>query len=102
MSDGAGCPACGSHQVGATFGPRGTVWSSTVVRVPIPGRTPPYVLAYVDLDDGPRLLCHLEGHVERAPVGTPVELTGHNEHGDLVARTLDAASTTHGSKAATA
>lgn len=89
VSDGPGCPGCGSEQVECTFGPRGIVWSSTVVRVPIPGRTPPYVLAYVDLVDGPRVLCHLDGHTERTPVGTPVDLTGHNDHGDLSARTLD-------------
>lgn len=102
VSDGPGCPACGGEQVGASFGPRGTVWSSTVVRVPIPGRTPPYVLAYVDLDDGPRLLCHLDGSTERAAVDTPVELTGHNDHGDLVARTLDNANAAPDPQEATA
>lgn len=40
----------------ATFGPSGTVWSSTVVRIPVQDRQPPYVVAYVDIDDGPRVL----------------------------------------------
>ena len=88
LSDAPSCPACGGEQTDATFGPRGTVWSSTVVRVPIPGRTPPYVLAYVDLLDGPRVFCHLDGHTERVPVGTSVELVGHNDHGDLTALTV--------------
>jgi len=52
------CPACGGPVDEAEFGPEGTVWSATVVRVPVPGRTPPYALAYVDLDDGPRVLAH--------------------------------------------
>lgn len=50
------CPVCRGEVKPAAFGPRGTVWSSTVVRVPVAGLEPPYGLAYVDLDDGPRVL----------------------------------------------
>lgn len=68
------CPACRGPVEAAEFGPGGTVWSSTVVRIPVPGREPPYALAYVDLDDGPRVLTHLDGTA--APdVGTRVRLT---------------------------
>lgn len=70
----------------AAFGPAGTVWSSTVVRVPVPDRTPPYVMAYVDLDDGPRVLAHVamaQGEAQRIPVGTRVELTASTDQGDV-------------------
>jgi uncharacterized OB-fold protein len=63
------------------------VWSSTVLRVPLPGRTPPYGLAYVDLDDGPRVLGHYTADpMARLPVGTVVELTTPTELGDIAVR----------------
>jgi uncharacterized protein len=65
------CPACGGPVEPAEFGPLGTVWSATVVRIPVPGRTPPYGLAYVDLDEGPRVLAHTGGPV---PIGARVRL----------------------------
>ncbi|OSY43146.1 MULTISPECIES: Zn-ribbon domain-containing OB-fold protein [Pseudonocardia] len=67
------CPSCGGAVEPAEFGPGGTVWSSTVVRIPVPGRTPPYPLAYVDLDDGPRVLAHT---TEQQPIGARVRLLG--------------------------
>jgi hypothetical protein len=66
------------------FGPTGRVWSSTVVRIPVPGRTPPYTLAYVDIDEGPRVLAHLPSVSERVPVGARVRLSGPSASGDLV------------------
>jgi uncharacterized OB-fold protein len=54
-----------------------------VFRVPLPGRDPPYVLAYVDLDDGPRVLAHVPGPAERVPVGSRVRVAGRSELGDL-------------------
>jgi uncharacterized OB-fold protein len=66
------CPACGGPVEPARFGPEGTVWSATVVRIPTPGHTPPYGLAYVDLDDGPRVLAHSPGPVS---IGARVRLT---------------------------
>jgi uncharacterized OB-fold protein len=71
------CGACGTHQ----FYPRplcvtcggldvtwvqakgeGTVYSMTTVRVPVtPELPPPYVVALVELDEGPRLLTNLVG-----------------------------------------
>lgn len=76
------CPACGSEVAPARFGPRGTVWSSTVVRIAVPGHTPPYALAYVDLDDGPRVLAHVAGD-EPAPIGGEAWLIGASDDGDL-------------------
>lgn len=78
------CPSCRHPLTSTVFGPGGIVWSSTVVRVPIPGRTPPYTLAYVDLDDGPRVLCHVDGLTDRPPVGQRVRLSGTTADGDLM------------------
>ncbi|MEN9504323.1 MAG: hypothetical protein RI958_249 [Actinomycetota bacterium] len=80
------CSLCGGRTAAAEFGPWGTVWSSTVVRVPVPDRKPPYVLAYVDLDDGPRVLAHVSDPAElaqRVAVGTRVVLTESTVQGDV-------------------
>lgn len=79
------CPECGGEPHEAVFGPSGTVWSSTVVRVPVPGRTPPYGLAYVDLDGGPRILAHVAGSAaERVAPGTRVTVVGQTDDGDVL------------------
>jgi uncharacterized OB-fold protein len=78
------CPECGSDMRSERFGPGGTVWSSTVVRVAVPGRTPPYAMAYVDLDDGPRVLAHVAGPPQRLSVGARVTLTSPGPHGDVM------------------
>ena len=77
------CPVCGAAVAPARFGPEGTVWSATVVRVAVPGRTPPYGLAYVDLDDGPRILAHTEGDAP-VPIGSRVRLVADGDDGDVV------------------
>jgi uncharacterized OB-fold protein len=85
------CPVCGAPCQPAQFGPGGTVFSATVLRIPIPGRTPPFTLAYVDLDDGPRVLTHVEG-TDRAPApGSRVRLVGRTEHGDPLATPVEEA-----------
>ena len=53
------------------------------MRLPVPGRTPPYALAYVDIDDGPRVLAHIVGATDRPPVGTRVTLTERTADDDL-------------------
>ena len=89
MLYGARCSACG-HALAlrvarctrcraaaleaARFGPDGTVWSTTTLHVAGGGRTAPYTLAYVDLDDGPRVLAHVAGG--RVAVGARVRLAG--------------------------
>ncbi len=80
------CPACRSAVEPASFGPDGTVWSATVVRIPVPGRTPPYALAYVDLDDGPRVLAHVTGG--GAPIGSRVRLAPPSPDGDVTVEAL--------------
>jgi len=70
----------------AVFGPGATVFSSTVLRIPVPDRTPPFTLAYVDVDDGPRILAHVDGPDEVLVPGSEVVLSGWSEHGDPVVR----------------
>ena len=82
------CPRCGGGVEVSSFGPEGVVWSSTVVRVPVPGRTPPYSMAYVDLDDGPRVLAHVAGEPVRLAVGTRVALTAPEPQGDVMVMEL--------------
>lgn len=78
------CAACGGEVVQAKFGPAGTVYASTVVRIAVGDRTPPYALAYVDLDDGPRILAHVAGGDGSAPpVASRVRLVAPSD-GDVV------------------
>lgn len=77
------CPLCGGEVADRNFGPGATVWSSTVVRVPTPDRLPPYGLAYVDLDDGPRILAHVHDRREEPlHVGDRIVLRGLTDDGD--------------------
>ncbi|CAB4874022.1 unannotated protein [freshwater metagenome] len=78
------CPVCHADRLEPRrFGPGGTVWSSTVVRIPVAGRTPPYTLAYVNLDEnGPRILAHVIGSDAAPAVGARVRLTGVGADGD--------------------
>lgn len=82
------CPACRGPVAEQRFGPGGTVFASTVVRIPVGDRTPPYALAYVDLDDGPRVLAACPpvpgSETTAVPVGSRVRLVGVCEHGDPV------------------
>ncbi len=83
------CPVCGHGSMApTTFGPGGTVFSSTVLRIPVPGRTPPFTLAYVDMDGGPRILTHVEGADEALAPGRRVKLSGWNHHGDPTVQEL--------------
>jgi hypothetical protein len=78
------CPACGGSLAPALFGPEGVVWASTVLRVPVQERSVPYVLAYVDLDEGPRVLAHVEADADHPPsVGARVRLSATSPEGDL-------------------
>ncbi|MEN0139187.1 MAG: OB-fold domain-containing protein [Rhodococcus sp. (in: high G+C Gram-positive bacteria)] len=77
------CPVCYGATEPARFARTGTTWSSTVVAIPVGTHRPPFGLAYVDLDDGPRVLVHLAEPAVLA-LGTRVEITGTDD-GDLVA-----------------
>lgn len=76
------CPLCAAQCALTEFGPGATVFAATVLRVPVPGRTPPYALAYVDLDDGPRILAHVEGTDTALVPGDRVRVIGVTAQGD--------------------
>lgn len=70
MAAGFACLECGSESfVTAPMASTGTVYATTVVRIPLPGHTAPSALAYVDVDPGVRALGPLTG---RAAVGDTV------------------------------
>jgi Predicted nucleic-acid-binding protein containing a Zn-ribbon len=87
------CPVCRGPVETERFGPDGVVWSATTVRIPVGDREPPYQLAYVDLQDGPRILAHVAGPdgapaSDVVPVGARVRLRGRNDAGDAVVEVL--------------
>ena len=93
------CPDCGGSPVeAATFGPAGTVWSSTVLRVRVADRKPPAVLAYVDFDEGPRALVHVDGTGDQPLLpGARVRLLGRDDRGDPLVAPEDANGSAAGS-----
>lgn len=82
------CPVCHAALREQSFGPAGTVWAATVLRAGVPDRAVPLGLAYVDLDEGPRVLCHFgsgpdDEALAAAPApGTRVVLAGLTDEGD--------------------
>jgi uncharacterized OB-fold protein len=76
------CPVCRGPAQPARFGPAATVFAATVLRVPVEGRTPPYAITYVDLDEGPRILAHLDRADEVVEPRRRVRLVGISDHGD--------------------
>jgi hypothetical protein len=77
------CPVCHEPIEAERFAATGTIWSATVVAIPVGDRRPPFALAYLDVDDGPRLLVHL-AEPTAPPIGTRARITG-TDRGDLVA-----------------
>ncbi|PXY28951.1 hypothetical protein DI005_29680 [Prauserella sp. PE36] len=78
------CPLCRGPVAESAFSPEGEVWASTCLRVRVPGHTPPYAVAYVVLDDGPRVLVHTPGD-RPLPPSTRARVTGTSGTGDLLA-----------------
>jgi uncharacterized protein len=72
------CPACGSQQLDwVTASGRGTVYTYTIARRPthpaFAGRTP-YVIAIVELEEGPRMTTNIVGcDPDSVQIGMPVE-----------------------------
>ena len=54
------CPSCASREVSvfAASG-RGVLWSYVIHHRNVPGFTPPYAIAVVQLDEGPRLMSNV-------------------------------------------
>jgi uncharacterized OB-fold protein len=78
------CMSCRGPVAEETFATAGEVWASTCLRVRVPGHTPPFAVAYVVLDDGPRVLVHTPGDQPLVP-GTRARVVEVSESGDLVA-----------------
>jgi hypothetical protein len=77
------CPRCGGESFPAPFGPAGAIWSTTTIHVASGDLAAPYTLAYVDLDDGPRVLAHVQDGPAVAPrVAERVRLVGVTARGD--------------------
>jgi uncharacterized OB-fold protein len=74
------CPDCRGALRDDAFGPGGTVWAHTTLHISVAGRAPGYTLAYVDIDEGPRILAHVEGGAPS--VGCRVAVAGTTEEGD--------------------
>lgn len=77
------CPVCYGAIEDATFSPSGLAWSSVRVEIPVNDIAPPFALAYVDLDDGPRVLVRLD-EPAALPIDTRVEIV-RADAGDLIA-----------------
>ena len=75
------CPGCWSGELSwQAMGGRGAVWTFTEVHVAFYDDTwaddVPYVVAVIELDEGPRLLAGLvEPDMERLSIGDRVEIT---------------------------
>ena len=78
------CPVCYGPVEPARFAPTGAAWSSTLVAIPVGTRRPPFALAYLNLDDGPRVLVHL-AEPAVVPIGARLRITA-TDAGDLVAQ----------------
>lgn len=79
----ARCPRCRAEIAAALFGPVGTIWATTRVHVPaFAGDEVPYVLAYVDLDEGPRVLLRLTNTPDGAAVADRVSLGAPTDVGN--------------------
>ena len=73
------CGRCGGTTGPVSLGPQGTLWSWTTPHVGPDSGVP---VAYLDLDDGGRLLVRLTGPVA---VGARAAVTGETADGDLLA-----------------
>jgi uncharacterized OB-fold protein len=69
------CPSCGSTTVTwVESRGRGTVYSFTIVRKGVGpfADCAPYVVAYIELDEGPRVLTNIVGAPEEVAIGAEV------------------------------
>jgi uncharacterized OB-fold protein len=75
------CVRCGSDRVEwVRAAGTGTVYSTTIVRIEIsPDFEPPYSVALVDLDEGPRMLGLVDG--EACAIGDPVGVAWRDREG---------------------
>jgi uncharacterized OB-fold protein len=54
------CPACASRRVSVTKASgKATLYSYVIHQRPVPGFTPPYAIAVVELEEGPRMMTNI-------------------------------------------
>ena len=68
------CPKCGSHVTKASFSGQGKIDTFTVIRYPPEGfeKEAPYVVALIDLDQGPRVIARIVDASEDLQLGQTV------------------------------
>jgi len=73
------CPKCGSKDVSIIKSSgKGTLYSYVINHLPTPGFTPPFAIAVVELDEGPRLMTNIVGceqTTEALQLDMPLEVT---------------------------
>lgn len=73
------CPTCGSRSVEVfTASGRGRLFSYVINHLPSPGFTPPFAIAVVELEEGPRLMSNIVGcpqTPEALQIDMPLEVT---------------------------
>ena len=68
------CPKCASRSVAVVKASgRAKLFSYVIHHRPAPGFTPPYAIAVVELDEGPRMMTNIVG-VEPTPENLPIDL----------------------------
>jgi hypothetical protein len=72
------CPACAARDVDVfTASGKGRLYSYVIHHRPVPGFTPPYAIAVVELEEGPRLMTNITGRPqtpEALQLDMPVEV----------------------------
>lgn len=73
------CPKCGSKDVSITQASgKGRLYSYVINHLPTPGFTPPFAIAVVELEEGPRLMSNIvecEQTPEALVLDMPLEVT---------------------------
>jgi len=73
------CPKCASRRVSVVKATgKGTLFSYVIHQRPAPGFTPPYAIAVVELDEGPRMMTNIVGcpqTPEALVLDMPLEVT---------------------------
>jgi uncharacterized OB-fold protein len=81
------CPACGSRSVEVfSASGKGKLFSYVIHHRPRPGFTPPYAIAVVELDEGPRMMTNIvecEQTPEALELDMPVEVTYEAMNDDI-------------------
>jgi len=72
------CPNCGAVPVEARFSGQGRIATFTVIRYPPKGfeTDAPYIVALIDLENGPRVIGRVAADLNDLQIGDPVRAVG--------------------------